>query len=978
MNEGWHLQCSGWPLWVTLPLAAVVVFGFRRVQREDLERLAPSRRRLLFALRAFAGAMLVLFFSEPSLTRRATETVLPRVALLVDQSGSMAVRDPSMIAGERAAEVVGLGLVKPGDRPKAADRAAQATADVAWVKDAKPGSPAANGLAALGAMSRAERAERAARDVLAPTLKGRARVDTLYFDSDTAPADPNGTATPSAGRGTDFEQALGSWMRSGADARGGAVIVVSDGRQTLGGDPLPAARALRARGAAVSSVFVGDPAAPPDAVVAEVTGPGEVFLGENAPLTVRYRITGADAFDWNLILSAEGRELARRRVRGDGAWNYATFVISATNSGVTLYNARLEMANAPRLGDVLTPSGGASAEIWTGVFGAHVADFFGTPAADKKSARADALSQLAYSGKGENYAARVRALVFPPQTGAYTFWISSDDGSELFVSPDENPGGRRRVAWVRDYVPAGSWDTAPSQQSEPVNLEAGRPCYIEILHKQGSGADHLSVGWRMPDGAMERPIPGSRLAPYDAKAVAEAKDRASRAAATRTNEFHEASLGNNAAEFPVAVSEDPIRALLVDATPRWESRYLTAMLERDKRVQLTRRYRSIIIDDPGLALLPRTQAEWNSYDMVVLGDLDAAEMPPDQQQRAAEFVARRGGFLAGVAGPRGLPGAFNLGALANLLPVKPTPGADAGPDPVRLALTPDGVNHPVTQVLDDNELNQKMWPLLPPFQWIAGNVATKPGATVLVSAQNRAHTPVVAIQRFGAGRVLWMGGEESWRWRDHLGERVHQTFWLQVMRWGLAGRLRGHDPRLQAGLDHYLMDPAETAELKVRAAPLEGPPVADAPEAKVENLDAPGTVSSTLAMTALPGAPGIWRAAISGLAEGRWRITVTHPDPRLRGLSEVRDLTVRARPGAEELDLSGDPAALERIAAAGGGRSVRLDEAAVMAREIAGKLEPHRETRQITLRLWNHVGTMLAVMGALCLEWALRKRFGLA
>jgi hypothetical protein len=44
-----------------------------------------------------------------------------------------------------------------------------------------------------------------------------------------------------------------------------------------------------------------------------------------------------------------------------------------------------------------------------------------------------------------------------------------------------------------------------------ISLTAGNRYYIEALHKQGVGTDNLAVGWQLPDGTMERPIPGSRL-----------------------------------------------------------------------------------------------------------------------------------------------------------------------------------------------------------------------------------------------------------------------------------------------------------------------------------------------------------------------------------------------------------------------------------------------------------------------------------
>src|SRR5208337_2051429 len=118
----------------------------------------------------------------------------------------------------------------------------------------------------------------------------------------------------------------------------------------------------------------------------------------------------------------------------------------------------------------------------------------------------------------------------------------------------------------------------------------------------------------------------------------------------------------------------------------------------------------------------------------------------------------------------------------------------------------------------------------------------KPGAAVLLAAQNPAKTPIVVAHRYGAGRVFWMGTDESWRWRDRVGERVHQTFWLQVMRWGLAGRLRGQDPQLQVGLDRYLIAPGEAAELKARVSTTDGGVIKDSPTVKIERIGANGEV----------------------------------------------------------------------------------------------------------------------------------------
>jgi hypothetical protein len=46
-------------------------------------------------------------------------------------------------------------------------------------------------------------------------------------------------------------------------------------------------------------------------------------------------------------------------------------------------------------------------------------------------------------------------------------------------------------------------------------LVQGKKYYIEALHKQGAGTDHIAVGWMLPNFSTQRPIPGRHLSPFD-------------------------------------------------------------------------------------------------------------------------------------------------------------------------------------------------------------------------------------------------------------------------------------------------------------------------------------------------------------------------------------------------------------------------------------------------------------------------------
>ncbi len=118
----------------------------------------------------------------------------------------------------------------------------------------------------------------------------------------------------------------------------------------------------------------------------------------------------------------------------------------------------------------------------------------------------------------DNYGAVMRGYLIPPTTGNYTFWIASDDNSDLWLSTDSNPATMTRIAYVSgdgSWTSSRQWTKYATQQSAAQALVAGRAYYIEARHKEGSGGDNLAVGWTGPGIGTTTVIPGVYLAPYD-------------------------------------------------------------------------------------------------------------------------------------------------------------------------------------------------------------------------------------------------------------------------------------------------------------------------------------------------------------------------------------------------------------------------------------------------------------------------------
>jgi signal transduction histidine kinase len=95
---------------------------------------------------------------------------------------------------------------------------------------------------------------------------------------------------------------------------------------------------------------------------------------------------------------------------------------------------------------------------------------------------------------------RMRGLLRPPVTGEYSFWIASDNSSELWLSPNADPSKSRKIASMArfSWVVPHEWTRFPSQRSESIQLKAGEVYYLEALAEQTTGGEHLSVAWQGP------------------------------------------------------------------------------------------------------------------------------------------------------------------------------------------------------------------------------------------------------------------------------------------------------------------------------------------------------------------------------------------------------------------------------------------------------------------------------------------------
>jgi len=132
------------------------------------------------------------------------------------------------------------------------------------------------------------------------------------------------------------------------------------------------------------------------------------------------------------------------------------------------------------------------------------------PAANSRDFEGTLLSFKAPTDTFENFSQRLSGYIVPPATGAYTFWLATDDDGELLLSTDESPANLAKIASVTGFVNPEAWDVGASQKSAVKNLVAGKRYYVEVRHRDGVFGDHAAVAWEGP-GINRRVIGNAHL-----------------------------------------------------------------------------------------------------------------------------------------------------------------------------------------------------------------------------------------------------------------------------------------------------------------------------------------------------------------------------------------------------------------------------------------------------------------------------------
>ena len=495
----------------------------------------------------------------------------------------------------------------------------------------------------------------------------------------------------------------------------------------------------------------------------------------------------------------------------------------------------------------------------------------------------------------------------------------------------------------------------------------------------------------------------------------------------------EAFNSNNQREVRVSVTDDRTQVLIVEGRPRWEYRYLRTLLAgRDTSVQLqTVLLRpdqlADVVDLPQIhasvsradeeieaTLLPASQEEWFKFDVVVLGDVSPQMLGAETLEILDSFVNRRGGALVVVAGRFFMPHAFDGTLLADLLPHtfegSAEPVAPPADEPYQLALTRVGYRHSITQQGESYEENREFWESVPPLYWRHQITETKPGAVVLAYARTESaaaeevepvenespeqaeqrqlqqqqyerDNALLTIQKLGAGRVMMLNTDRTWRLRYRTGDRFHHKLWGQVLRWAEAEKLQAGTGLVRLGTNKTVYEAGEALTVTARITDTYTAPVEDE-KAMVRIYQDDRLVLSEL-LKQIPDSNGMYRVSIDHLSgEGEFRVVLDSPEAKRvlagEGVDEVetRISLLPAEINSQELNETRvDLVNMARWGSLSGGAvydAARIPN--VLDTFGTGTLNYKEEIRRTIWDSWILLTLLIVVV---TVEWCVRKRGGL-
>lgn len=414
----------------------------------------------------------------------------------------------------------------------------------------------------------------------------------------------------------------------------------------------------------------------------------------------------------------------------------------------------------------------------------------------------------------------------------------------------------------------------------------------------------------------------------------------------------------------VTVSERKLRVLMLDYRPRYEMRFLREAFKRDKTMILHaylaegrwRRWGDGSDAAYGPDHLPLTPSELRDYDVVIIGDIGPDTLRETDLTNIDNAVRRGATGLVWMPGENGAIAGFAKGKLGSLIPVE-LPDAAAisrGYLDAKARVAHRTKTAELLGLLDAGEVE---WERLPALLGGSPIIRPRPAAEVLV--EDQLQNPLVVSGVYGAGRAIFIGVDDTWRWRRNVGDRYLHRFHSQLLRFVASGRRLGNQSwRLFANPRRVVSGEPLTLNLTEKGG-REG----SLPDSVTVRLTGVGGQEQLLRLN-VEGRG--FAARIPAPAAGTWAMEVASGlDPQ----AVENDQLVVLPPSDELRDPRIDRAALNALAAGTGGK-VFTD-----ANELVAALpDLSRSESMSALNGWWDTWWALAIIVTfLAIDWSIRR-----
>ncbi len=451
----------------------------------------------------------------------------------------------------------------------------------------------------------------------------------------------------------------------------------------------------------------------------------------------------------------------------------------------------------------------------------------------------------------------------------------------------------------------------------------------------------------------------------------------------------EVTAANNSSPLLFRVVDQPVRVLLLEGKPYWDTKFLIRSLATDESIELT-----AVVQLAEGRLLQRKIArkgktaddQWTiekdagkfladgatlkSYQIVILGRNAEVFLSDEALARLTKWLDSDDGSLVCF---RGAPSSKISQRLDELMPVRWTASTetrfraqwtDAG-QALRW-LPGEGETDPLTAM---PALATTAQPKIKPY------VATVLATNAAGGGQTMPLVTYRAAGSVGSGRVVAVEGAGMWRWaflppQHQDRDELYGSLWRSLIRWLVtnAGMLPSQRLALKAEKCTFNNEEDAVVTLQVREDRWTG---------GIPQIELSGPAPAqpqTVVCKPWGNAPGQYHADLGRLGEGRYRVRVAGAAKDETSAEAAFDVRGNLK---ERLDVAARPANMAWIAQASGGAELEQAEPRDVARLFDEHLQRSRPERVIRTAAWDRWWLLVGAFALWGTTWGLRRWSGL-